>query len=89
VFTRGIRRIATACESAGNPAPEFRYSVACRAADAMAGGASGERTGTARSNTVEGRVGGQAGGQALFLVFTVLCFNFVDDGLRDGAAPYK
>ena len=41
---RGIRRIATACENAGNPAPEgkiepgsglwleFRYSVAFRAA---------------------------------------------------------
>ncbi len=26
---------------------------------------------------------------ALFVVFTVLCFNFVGDGLRDAAGPYK
>ena len=26
---------------------------------------------------------------ALFVVFTVLCFNFAGDGLRDVADPYK
>ena len=26
---------------------------------------------------------------ALFVVFTVLCFNFFGDGLRDVADPYK
>ena len=80
---RGIRRIATACEDAGNPAPEwkiepgsglwleFPYSAAYRAADSVAGGASGEKAGTARAGTgrteennrnptVEGQVGGQA-----------------------------
>ena len=85
---RGIWRIATACEDAGNPSPEwkiepgsglwleFRYSVAYRAADAVADGASGEGAGTARartggteqdngSTTVEGRVGGRAGGRAV------------------------
>ena len=26
---------------------------------------------------------------ALFVVLTVLCFNFLGDGLRDAADPYK
>ena len=61
---RGIRRIATGLRErwqsghrSGSSSPasglwlEFRYSVAYRAADAMAGGASGERAGTARTGT--------------------------------------
>ena len=80
---RGIRRIATACEDAGNPAPEWKIEPGSglwvgvplfrryRAADAVAGGASGERAGTARAGTgrieednrgttVEGQFGNQA-----------------------------